>query len=124
MVRVLSGQIPQLLVAVQLLNKVHIAVAGTQSAARGDVGPDKIIQCLQVYFVLSQIHRQHTAADIHTNNIGTNLIAQCSSKANHAAAAHMDIRHDAHLRIRKGRLGQQIIDLIDRHGIHIFRINF
>ena len=72
----------------------------------GNIAVHDIIQRCKIRFLLTEVHRKHTAADIHAHDIRNDFIAKVSGKANHAALARMHIGHDTHLRISKGRLFQ------------------
>ena len=53
------------------------------------------IHLLKVNIGLAQIDRIHSAADIHTNHVGDDLVQNRHGRPNGAADSRMDIRHNA-----------------------------
>ena len=92
--------------------------------AAGDVAVHYLIQAREIQFLLTQVHREHTAADIHAHNVGNHLITQVGGEPDDTALAGVHIGHDAHLRPRKRRLRQKLCNLLLRQLIHLIGVNF
>jgi hypothetical protein len=63
----------------------------------GNVGFDRIIQFGKIDFVSRKLHGEHTASDVHADDIRANLIVHDHGRADHASLPVMYVRHDPHI---------------------------
>ena len=63
-----------------------------------------------VYFSkLAEIENTHSASNIHTNDIGDNLVAQVAGETDDASGSGMNVGHDAYLLVGEHINGEQFL---------------
>jgi len=55
-----------------------------------------LVELLEVYIELSKLHRQHSAADVNSHDIGYDHLTEVCRKSDNTALSCMDIGHDAY----------------------------
>jgi len=86
------------------LQLIYILVVAIDSKSGRNMFFDVVIQHCQIGLNLVKNCRQHSAADIHADDIGNNVIIHLHGKTDHYPVARMTVRHDGNVGIFKSRM--------------------
>ncbi len=104
------------LISTAELGNVNFSVQCMRNVANftaiGNLLANQHIQLLEVDLPISKLHSLHTAADIHADHTGYNLVLNGHGSANGTALTSVDIRHDPDLTAGKLFLIAYCLDLL------------
>ena len=117
--------ISQFSVAVKILQFIKTDLPAVMHISSAwNISANDFIQSIKVDFSVSDAYAEHTASNIHANDVRNYFVSEIRSKANDTSLSGVNIRHDTNLTVLKGILRQKSVNLFQSLIFDGFCINF